>query len=86
MKRNLEKYEELKKLGLKEREIAEHFGMSILDFRAWHKLVCIEKNRLKRARIQELSDQGLNLSEIAKKMNSPLSTIEMLMKRKETKT
>lgn len=45
MKRNLEKYEELKKLGLKEREIAERFKMSILDFRAWHHAVVAEKRK-----------------------------------------
>lgn len=49
MKRNLEKYEELKKLGLKEREIAERFKMSILDFRAWHHAVVVEKRKENRA-------------------------------------
>lgn len=45
MKRNLEKYEKLKKLGLKEREIAERFKMSILDFRAWYHTVVAEKRK-----------------------------------------
>ena len=49
MKRNLEKYEELKKLGLKEREIAERFKMSILDFRAWHHAAVVEKRKENRA-------------------------------------
>lgn len=71
---------ELKKSGLKEKEIAEGFGMNTTKLRQTKSVLKAEKIQADIARAQRLKDKGYSNTEIGKIMGRGESSVRMLLK------
>ena len=79
----LARIEELKKSGMSEKEIAGSFGLSTTQFRAQRSMAKDERRALQVATAKRLRDkEGLNNSEIGRKMGINESTVRSLLNEK----
>ena len=81
----LSRVDELKKKGMTEKEIMDHFDLSSGEFRRLKSIAKEERRQLNADRARSLRDDGKSLSEIAELMGYPNeSSVRNLLNQKET--